>query len=75
MACPCHSPLDAVQNIIGKVELGMIPQIVDTIIFMSGGMVKKVYEIKLTVKVPHGITEADLARPLVEVRDFESRGR
>jgi len=35
-------------------------------------MVKKVYEIKLTVKVPHGMTEADLARPLVEVRDFES---
>ena len=66
------SPLDAVQRFIGKVELGMIPQIVDTIIFMSGGMVKKVYEIKLTVKVPHGMTEADLARPLVEVRDFES---
>jgi ATPase len=66
------SPLDAVQRFIGKVELGMIPQILDTIIFMNGGMVKKVYEIKLTVKVPHGMTEADLARPLVEVRDFES---
>jgi hypothetical protein len=26
----------------------------------------------LTVKVPTGMTEADLARPLVEVRDFES---
>ena len=26
----------------------------------------------LTVKVPSGMTEADLARPLVEVRDFES---
>jgi len=36
--------------------LGMIPQIVDTIIFMDGGMVKKVYEVKLTVKVPHGMT-------------------
>jgi len=66
------SPLDAVQRFIGKVELGMIPQILDTIIFMHGGMVRKVYDIRLTVRVPHGMTEADLARPLVEVRDFET---
>jgi ATPase len=66
------SPLDAVQRFIGKVELGMIPQILDTIIFMNGGMVRKVYDIRLTVRVPHGMTEADLARPLVEVRDFET---
>ena len=30
------------------------------------------YELALTVKVPTGMTEADLARPLVEVKDFES---
>jgi len=66
------SPLDSVQRFIGKVELGMIPQILDTIIFMNGGMVRKVYDIRLTVRVPHGMTEADLARPLVEVRDFET---
>ena len=36
------------------------------------GSIKKVYELALTVKVPTGMTEADLARPLVEVRDFES---
>jgi len=66
------SPLDAVQRFIGKVELGMIPQILDTIIFMNGGMVRKVYDIRLTVRVPHGMIEADLARPLVEVRDFET---
>jgi ATPase len=39
---------------------------------MHGGMVRKVYDIRLTVRVPHGMTEADLARPLVEVRDFET---
>lgn len=26
----------------------------------------------MTVKVPTGMTEADLARPVVEVRDFET---
>jgi len=66
------SPLDAVQRFMGKVELGMIPHILDTIIFVKDGAINKVYELALTVKVPTGMTEADLARPLVEVKDFES---
>jgi ATPase len=65
-------PLDAVQRFIGRIELGMIPQILDTIIFMDAGMIKKVYEISLTVKVPYKMTEADLARPVVEVKDFST---
>ena len=66
------SPLDAIQRFMGRVELGMVPHILDTIIFVRDGSIKKVYELSLTVKVPSGMTEADLARPLVEVRDFES---
>ena len=66
------SPLDAIQRFMGRVELGMVPHILDTIIFVRDGSIKKVYELTLTVKVPTGMTEEDLARPLVEVRDFES---
>ena len=66
------SPLDAIQRFMGRVELGMIPHILDTIIFVKDGSIRKVYELSLTVKVPAGMTEADLARPLVEVRDFET---
>ncbi|MFL6480209.1 MAG: PINc/VapC family ATPase [Nitrososphaera sp.] len=66
------SPLDAIQRFMGRVELGMVPHILDTIIFVRDGSIKKVYELTLTVKVPSGMTEEDLARPLVEVRDFES---
>jgi ATPase len=66
------SPLDAVQRFIGKVELGMIPHILDTIIFVKDGQIKKVYELALTVRVPTGMTEADLARPVIDVRDFET---
>src|SRR5213594_2425572 len=65
-------PLDAVQRFIGRIELRMIPQILNTIIFMDAGMIKKVYEISLTVKVPYKMTEADLARPVVEVKDFST---
>ncbi|MEM3737590.1 MAG: PINc/VapC family ATPase [Candidatus Bathyarchaeia archaeon] len=66
-------PIGAIQRFIGRVELGMIPYIVDTILFIRYGEITKVYELSLVVKVPTGMAEADLARPVVEVRDFESR--
>lgn len=66
------SPLDAVQRFIGRVELGMIPHILDTIIFVKDGQIKKVYELSLTVRVPTGMMEQDLARPVIDVRDFET---
>jgi ATPase len=65
-------PVDAIQRFIGKVELGVIPHVIDTIIFIKAGIVEKVYSLGLTVRVPSGMTEADLARPLVEARDFET---
>ncbi len=64
--------IDAIQRFIGKIELGMIPHVIDTVIFLKDGEIKNVYELKLVVKVPTGMTEADLARPVVEVRDFET---
>lgn len=66
------SPLDAIQRFIGRVELGMIPHILDTIIFVNAGAIVKVYELNLTVRVPTGMVEQDLARPVIEVRDFET---
>ncbi len=65
--------IDAVQRMIGRVELGVIPQVVDTVIFIDAGKIEKVYELRFTVKVPHGMFEADLARPVIEVIDFESK--
>jgi ATPase len=65
--------LDAIQRFIGKIELGMIPHIIDTVIFIHEGQIKKIYELNLTVKVPSGMTEQDLARPIVEVKDFYSK--
>ncbi len=71
-AVHASDPVDAVQRFIGRVELGVIPHIIDTIIFIRAGQVEKVYSLVLTVRVPQGMVEADLARPLVEVRDFET---
>ncbi len=65
-------PIDAIQRIASRVELGVIPSIVDTSIYIEDGKIKSVYETKMTVKVPSGMKEADLARPVIEVRDFET---
>ena len=66
------NPVDAIQRFIGKTELGIIPQIVDTVVFIKNGTVHKVLSLKIMVKVPSGMTEEDLARPVVEIRDFEN---
>lgn len=65
--------VDAVQRLIGRVELGMIPQVVDTVIHIENAEIAKVYDVSLRVKVPAGMTEEDLARPVIEIRDFDSK--
>ncbi len=64
--------VDAVQRLIGRVELGMIPEVCDTVIFIKNAAVERVYKVELTVKVPEGMTEEDLARPVVQISRFEN---
>ncbi|MBI1969667.1 Flp pilus assembly complex ATPase component TadA, partial [Candidatus Woesearchaeota archaeon] len=66
------NPIDAIQRFIGRIELGVIPQVIDTVIFIHNGKPEKVFSVKIEVKVPSGMTEADLARPVVTVTDFET---
>ena len=66
------NPIDAIQRFVGRIELGVIPQVVDTVIFIKNGSVDRVLSLKMTVKVPEGMSEADLARPVVVVEDFET---
>jgi len=66
------APIEAIQRFIGRIELGVIPQIVDTVLFIRDGGVSKAFKLSLEVKVPSGMTEADLARPVVNVVDFLS---
>ncbi|WP_312911041.1 PINc/VapC family ATPase [Natronosalvus caseinilyticus] len=65
-------PIDALQRLVGRVELGMIPQVVDTVVYIDAGEVSTVYDVKTEVKVPAGLTEEDLARPVIQVTDFQT---
>jgi len=62
--------VDAIQRLIGRIELGVIPQVVDTVIHIEAGKVSKVLILEYVVKVPSGLREEDLSRPVIEVRDF-----
>jgi len=64
--------IDAVQRFIGRLELGVIPSVLDTIIYMEDGKISQILDVKMTVKVPTGLVENDLARPVVEVRNFDT---
>jgi ATPase len=67
------NPVSAIQRMIGRIELGIIPHVVDTVIYISAGRIEKIFELSLTVKVPSGMKEQDLARPVVEIRNFETK--
>jgi len=64
--------IDALQRLIGRVELGMIPQVVDTVVFIEAGRIDTVYDVTTEVKVPEGLTAEDLARPVIQIADFET---
>jgi ATPase len=65
-------PIDAVQRFVRRIELGVIPHIIDTVVFIKNGAIYKILSLEMTVKVPSGMIEADLARPVVVVNDFET---
>jgi ATPase len=66
------NPVDAIQRFIGRVEMGVIPQIIDTVVFIKNGAIQDVLSLRMVVKVPSGMTEADLARPVVIITNFET---
>jgi ATPase len=63
-------PIDGIQRFLGNIELGIIPQVIDTVIYIDKGKIGEMYHLKLSVKVPDGMMSDDLARPVVQVSSF-----
>ena len=66
-----NSALEAIQRLVGKVELGLISQVLDTVIHIEKGKVNEILELKMVVRAPTGM-ESDLSRPVIEIRRFPS---
>ncbi|MCS7165866.1 MAG: ATPase, T2SS/T4P/T4SS family [Candidatus Calescibacterium sp.] len=64
------SPFAAIQRFVHRIELGIIPSVIDTVIFVDKGKISKVLALNILVKVPEGMVDPGLARPVVEVRNF-----
>lgn len=64
--------IDALQRLVGRVELGMIPQIVDTVVYIEEGEIHTIYDVTTEVKVPAGMESEDLARPVIQVENFDT---
>lgn len=64
-----NSALEAIQRLIGKVELGLVPQVLDTVLHVEKGKISEVLELRMTVKAPSGMQE-ELSRPVVEIVRF-----
>jgi ATPase len=67
-----NSAINAVQRLVGRVELGLLPQIVDTVLHLHKGAIEDALQLVPTVKVPSGMFEQDLARPVVVVEDLRT---
>ncbi len=61
------SALEAIQRMIGRVELGILAQILTTVIHVEKGSISEVLQLAMAVKAPAGM-QADLARPVIQVK-------
>ncbi|MFA6255843.1 MAG: ATPase, T2SS/T4P/T4SS family, partial [Candidatus Absconditabacterales bacterium] len=62
--------VDSIQRFLGTIEMGVIPQVIDTVIYIDKGVIQQIYTLQLTVKVPEGMESEDLARPVIIITSF-----
>jgi len=60
--------VDAVQRLIGRVELGMIPQVVDTVVHIENAAIADVYKLELTVKGSTGNERSRSCKTVVQIK-------
>ena len=66
------TPIDSIQRFIAGAGMGKMRSIIDTIIFMEDGKIKEILSLNLKIKVPTGMKNSELSRPLIEARNFET---
>ncbi|AHB41732.1 hypothetical protein P148_SR1C00001G0945 [candidate division SR1 bacterium RAAC1_SR1_1] len=63
-------PVDSIQRFLGSIEMGIIPQVIDTVVYIDKGVIQEIYNLALTVKVPEGMMSEELARPVIVITSF-----
>jgi ATPase len=60
---------DCLRRFCDRVDYSILPQIINTIIFVAHGEIKKIYDLELTIKAPEGMPPDAHARPVIVVRN------
>lgn len=63
-------PVDSIQRFLGSIEMGIIPQVIDTVVYIDKWVIQEIYNLSLTVKVPEGMMSEELARPVIVITSF-----
>ncbi len=63
-------PVDSIQRFLGTIEMGIIPQVIDTVIYIEKWEIQEIYNLTLTVKVPEWMMSEELARPVIVITSF-----
>jgi ATPase len=63
---------DALQRFLGRVEFGVLNQVVNTIFFVTDGEVSKAYDLQFGIQQPSGMTGESQQRPVISVRNQET---
>jgi ATPase len=63
---------DALQRFSDRVDFSVIPQIINTIVFLKAGVITKIYDIGFTIKVPEGMANEMHLRPVTTITDHET---
>ncbi|MDD1670815.1 MAG: PINc/VapC family ATPase [Methanomicrobiales archaeon] len=63
---------DALQRFLGRVNFGVLTQVVNTVFFVSDGEVTRVYDLQFGIRVPSGMVGEAHQRPVVFIRNQET---
>jgi ATPase len=63
---------DAIQRFLTRVDFGILPQVLNTILFVYEGEITRVYDLELVIKAPAGMNDERYVKPVIVVKDHET---
>jgi len=64
---------DCLRRFCDRVDYSILPQIINTVIYVVQGAITKIYDLELTIKAPEGMPGDAHIRPVIVVRDHARR--
>jgi len=64
---------DCLRRFCDRVDYSILPQIINTVIYVVQGAITKIYDLELTIKAPEGMPGDAHIRPVIVVREHTRR--